>query len=384
MKLRKIILASAASTLLCGAHAESAAPAAPIDPVAGVISALREHQIVAVGEVHAIEPMGRYWLRLLRDPGVTDLVDDVVLEAGNAVHQATVDRFTAGEDVPYAQLRRAWEDSNPIGMFDLPMYEELYWAVRARNKLHPDKRPMRVLLAGSPVDWSKVKSRADLQAQQQASTAPWRNDSPWIAKRIATEVLKRGRKALVLQGNMHTLKAKPAGAVESGDSWEMSILREEYGASVFSVVVSLTDPRQFERAAGLVQLPAFIRLRGTPWGAVPVGQYIIGDPAAIHKTAKFNPAILMAAQEQVDAVVFLALPAELTSAVPSRGLCNDQEYIERRMSRLRISGDDKSTLPVTWRELFEQRCERTLICGADYAAPKLSPERSVNGRCGRD
>lgn len=378
MNLRKVLLAGTAAALL---YAEAVLPAVQTDPVAGVVSALRDHQIVTVGEWHGIEPIGRYWLRLLRDPGVTDLVDDVVLEAGNAVHQAMVDRFTAGEDVPYAQLRRVWEDSNPIGMFDLPMYEELYWAVRARNKLYPTRRPMRVLLAGSPVDWSKVRSRADFEAQSQASTAPFRDDSPWIAKRIATEVLKRGRKALVLQGNMHMLKAQPATG-ESGDSWEMSILRKEYGASVFSVVVSLIDPRQFDKAAGAVQLPAFIRLQGTPWGAVPLGKYIIADRVALEKTAKFNPAILMAAEQQVDAVVFLVPPAEVTFATPSRALCNDREYIDRRVDRLRLTGDEKSTLAATWHELFTQRCERTLICGAGYSVPVLSAEHRLDGRCG--
>ncbi|MBL8266571.1 hypothetical protein [Steroidobacter sp.] len=362
--------------------ATSLRPAVAEEPIEAVVAALSDHQIIAVGEVHQLEAHGRFWLRLIREPRVIDLVNDVVVEAGSSTHQATMDRFVAGEPVPYEQLRRVWEDANPVGVFDVPMYEELFWAVRARNLTFPTKRPLRVILAGPGIDWSKVKSRADFEVQVRQSIQPEAREDYWVARRIAEEVVRKGRKALVLQGQMHAFKTQPsAGPV--GQSWEMSILRTQYGAKVFSLVpVSTTVLSRIDARANSWPTPFLIHLAGTAFGSVPLSSLLSTGASDASAMERFNVGLRAPAETQLDAIVVLESASEMTFAQPTHALCMDKRYIDRRLQRLR-STDGSSKSADAWLAGFTARCDRTLVCHALYELPELSGAARIDGRCGR-
>jgi len=101
--------------------------AMPIAPIGGILAAFRDHRIVAMGDgiSHGDEFTHRFRQQLLRDPRFAELVNDIVFETGNALYQPVIDRFIAGEDVSYAQLRKVWEDTTQVvPIVDAPIFEE--------------------------------------------------------------------------------------------------------------------------------------------------------------------------------------------------------------------------------------------------------------------
>ena len=94
--------------------------------------------------------------------GFAERVNDIVVEFGNARYQEVIDRYIAGENVPFEQVRGAWRDTvGALGPVS-PVYGEFYRAVRAVNQKLPRQRRLRVLLGDPPIDWSHVRSREDI------------------------------------------------------------------------------------------------------------------------------------------------------------------------------------------------------------------------------
>src|SRR5262245_58454978 len=63
-------------------------PAIPINPVNGILEAFRSHEIVALGEGnHNNEQAHAFRLSLIRDPRFPAVVNDIVVEFGNARYQ---------------------------------------------------------------------------------------------------------------------------------------------------------------------------------------------------------------------------------------------------------------------------------------------------------
>src|SRR6185436_12633884 len=110
-------------------------PAVPVEPIAAILDAFRSHPVVALGEgSHGNEQGHAFRLSLIRDRRFAATVNDIVVESGNALYQEVMDRFVRGEEVPHDVLRRAWQDTTqPHDVFDRPIYEELFRAVRAVN-----------------------------------------------------------------------------------------------------------------------------------------------------------------------------------------------------------------------------------------------------------
>jgi hypothetical protein len=61
-----------------------------------------------------------------------------------------------GESVEEKVLRRAWQDTTqPDQVWDVPMNEQFFRAVRDINKSLPRERQLRVLLGDPPFDWQR-------------------------------------------------------------------------------------------------------------------------------------------------------------------------------------------------------------------------------------
>jgi hypothetical protein len=85
-----------------------------------------------------------------------------------------------------------WNDttqSDPV--WDLPIYEDFYRAVRTINQELPPSRRLRVLLGDPPIDWRNIHTFSDL--------GPWLSEpDPVAADLVRPEVLATGRRALVI------------------------------------------------------------------------------------------------------------------------------------------------------------------------------------------
>lgn len=155
---------------------------------------LREHRVVLIGEVHRWSAEHRLLRRLLERAAIEGGVTDVVVEFGNARHQALVDRYVAGGDVPIDELARAWRTTTQGAVWDTSDYAAFYAAVRVHNARNPAHR-LRLVLGDPPF---------------RPEATPSEEIDYWILQRdihfahvVQREVLARGRRALVVAGVGH-------------------------------------------------------------------------------------------------------------------------------------------------------------------------------------
>ena len=131
----------------------------PRPAVDAIVRAFQTYPLVAIAESHRNQQVHDFIVSLVSDPHFLQQVDDVVVEFGSARYQDVIDRYTAGEAVPRAELRRAWRDTVNILVWDAPVYERFFRIVRSVNQHRP--RRLRVLLADPPLDWTTIHRRED-------------------------------------------------------------------------------------------------------------------------------------------------------------------------------------------------------------------------------
>jgi hypothetical protein len=165
--------------------------------VDGIMAAFATHPLVSIGEHHGLAQDGDFYNALVFDPRFAREVGNVVVEWGSAAHQNTLDRYLAGEDVPYPELREVWTDL--IGMYPASlyvMYADFFAQVRRVNmNLAPDRR-IKVWLGDPGVDFTRVKTPQD------ASPLSYGRDAVAVAL-IEREILAHGKRAVVIYGYPH-------------------------------------------------------------------------------------------------------------------------------------------------------------------------------------
>ncbi|MBL8268795.1 ChaN family lipoprotein [Steroidobacter sp.] len=295
------------------AVAEVAHRPQPREAVQAILDAFQTHALVALGEYHGNLQTHAFRLSLLRHPAFAATVDTIVVEFGNARYQAIVDKYVAGEAIERDALAKVWQDTGiPHGVWDVPMYQETYEAIRSINRDLPPHRKLRVLLGDPPMDWSTVRSRDDL--------AKWRaSRDSYAANLIAKEVVNQGHKALLLYGSWHIDRA----ASRSDDVRMLTLLEANNPARVFSVDLSTNvtdDLLSAEPAARSWPVPSLIFLDGTPLGA-----YVAASEQ--------NRPTPLPLKQHYDAVIYLGPQGEMTQSKLSLELITDPAYQQMRMVR---------------------------------------------------
>jgi hypothetical protein len=292
-------------TLGFARHADSqrapAPPAVTIEPIGAIVEAFRSHAIVALGEgLHGNEQGHAFRLALIRDPRFAAIVNDIVVECGNAKYQDIMDRFVRGDEVPYETLRQVWQNTTQTsGVWDRPIYEEFFRAVRAVNAPLPGERQLRVLLGDPPTDWDRIRQGKD-------------DGGKWVPERdhhavdvIRREVISKGRRALVIYGDGHLFRA--------GQSL-VNQLERDAGINVFTIATAMST--MFEDVIALQPdvtswpIPSLATIRGTALDA---------------KQLTYR-----------DAVLYLGPPSAITFSRLPAGLCSDARYVEMRLERVRL------------------------------------------------
>jgi hypothetical protein len=311
-----------------------------LDPITGILDALQSHQIVALGEGrHGNNQSHAFRLALVRDPRFANVVNDIVVEFGSARHQAVIDRFVRGGDVPDRELRRAWQDTTQGPLWDSPIYEEFFRAVREVNATLPNDRQMRVLLGDPPIDWDAVKTPHDL--------------GQWIGLReqhvvdvIKNEVLSKNRRALVVYGDGHFRRYTKL--VGGSDHPTLVSMIEREGTKAFSVWTNTTvELERMQKDIASWPIPSLTIVRGTRLGTLNF-KYFAG--------METDPPTRM--EEQFDAVLYLGPVPSITFSEPSPALCADAEYTRMRLERLALGPLGAAGPDV---ERFEKRCAAHLI-----------------------
>lgn len=332
---------SAAPLLQEPGRGVAASPAVPIDPVAGIIEACRTHQIVALGDAHDNEQQQAVRLALVRDPRFPDVVDDIIVEFGNARYQEQMDRFIRGDDVPERVLRQAWQNTTQHAVWDSPIYAELFRAVRDVNRSLAPARQIRVLLGDPPIDWDSVRS-----AQDHWKWMLQRDSFP--AELVQREVIQKGRRALLIYGDSH-LQRRPIETNYSDSSEPRfntlaSFLgRQSPAPSLFTILVPTSaDLAAIQPSVASWHAPQFATTRGTALGQADFAAYFGAPPD--RRMIKDGALVAIAADEwrsmpmeqQFDAILYLGPPASLTSQGISLELCSDSDYMRMRASRFAL------------------------------------------------
>jgi hypothetical protein len=215
-----------------------------------VLAAFRRASLVALGERHWAREDAEFRLKLIRDPDFPWAAADIVVEFASASHQETLDRFVSGETVAPSDLRRIWRETGQPGAWESPVYENFLHAVREINAGLPPARRLRVLAGDPPPDGQSL----------------WRLEDPrdsFAATVIENEVLRRGRKALVVFGALHLYRSLAGTIVDR--------LGRNAGARWF-IVVPVSGPglpaEIFARPAS-PSAPAWMRLNRDPAGRLP-------------------------------------------------------------------------------------------------------------------
>jgi len=270
--------------------------AVPVEPIGAIADAFKSHSIVALGNVEfrGDEQSHAFQVALIRDPRLAAVVNDIVVEFGNARHQELMDRYIAGEDVPRETLKHVWQDTSQFEFeWDLPIYEDLFRVVRDVNAKLPATRRMRVLLGDPPVDWTHIQTIDDLIREMGDRDAH-------AVEVIRREVLTKKRRALVIYGGQHLLRKNPNGIVARlGD------------ASVFVVVPETRrDLVAMQVDVASWAVPSLAMVKGTALGAA------------------------LKVEDQADALLYLGPPAGMTMTKMAPALCDDPGYMEMRLRRL--------------------------------------------------
>lgn len=307
---------------------ERAAGPAHTNPTAAVAAALDSVWVVALGEHHGHVEFHAWLLEALADSAIQRRVDDVAVEFGNARYQDMADRFVAGKDVPLDSVRLIWRNTvvSPNPVWDSPVYEAFVLGLRRINAARTDGRRYRLLLLDPPVEWSTVRSRADL--------APFLDRAGHMAERMESEVLRPGRHALLVAGGAHLTRANMVRTSGAGvPTAEVSVaarLAQRHPGALFVV-------RSVARTGSLAPdwLPTvppgrLLRTDQPPFtttsaNAVSTMRNMDGTPFTLYGTATLA--------DLADAIIYWGPPDQNHFAEPGDDVLSDRAYHEERNRR---------------------------------------------------
>jgi hypothetical protein len=239
----------------------------------------------------------------------------------------------SGEDVSHADLRRVWQDTTAgTAVWDRPIYEEFFRAVRTLNtSLRPERR-LRVLLGDAPIDWTRIKERAHLRKWGQAKD---RHAGAVIKK----EVLAKRRRALVIFGDGHLQgRGFPAASL-------INVLEQPPAPTkVFAVSSSFADLTRMQADVTSWPVPSIARLRGTVIGAKPYASFYPIPPAPGWNVVRM--------EDQFDALLYLGPAGSMTTSRFPPELCLDSSYMKMRFARLAFEHPALSKASGEWLKMY--------------------------------
>jgi len=184
----------------------AAADPAPQPAVSAILSAFDKYEVVAMPQGHGMQDLNDFILALIRNPGFSQKVNDIEVEFGNSLYQPMLDRYIAGENIPFTELQKVWRKMGQPASGASGFVEQFFPLVRALNQKLPPAQRLRVLAGDPAVDWDQIKGIQDLMARHFDRETS-------IASVMEKEVLSKHRKALMLFGTFHLFHGVGGSAV---------------------------------------------------------------------------------------------------------------------------------------------------------------------------
>ena len=321
----------------------------PLPALSAILTAFDKYEVVGMPEAHGLKDLDDFILLLLRNPSFPEKVNDIVVECGNSRYQSILDRYIAGESVPFDEVQKVWRNTTESMCGTSGFYEQLFPLVRAINQqLEPRKR-LRVLAADSPVDWSQL-------SRQNIADAPeeFFDRDRSIASVMKKEVLSKNRKALMLFGVFHLIHGP------SDDSVAVASYERDYPNVTF-VICDLTFFRADLQGSSrnpfaAWPVPSLTLAKGTWLGALDISHFF-PPPIWFDKDCKVvnalhNADLRTPMAKLVDAFLYLG-PTELAlkEQMPA-DIALDADYMKEMHRRDTLIGDPEATTK-TQKELDE-------------------------------
>jgi hypothetical protein len=290
------------------------APMKSADPVpepaiSAILAAFDKYKVVAMPQDHGMQDLDDFVFSLIRNPAFSEKVNDIVFESGNSLYQPILDRYIAGEAVPFTEVQKVWRKMGQPAAGASAFVEQFYPLVRALNQKLPPERRLRVLAGDPPIDWDQIKSPEDVMKRVHRDEG--------IASVMEKEVLSKHRKALMLFGTFHTMHNTPGSAVSryEKDYPNLTFVISELG--IFDTdLPSLSDSKFVNWP-----IPALAHAKGTWLGALDLGHFIpagirIDQDCNVHHD--FPEALQKPMEEYVDAFLYLGPPdLRLSAKIPA-------------------------------------------------------------------
>jgi hypothetical protein len=318
--------------------ASGLSPAVPVEPIPAIVDAFRSHAVVTFSDPHGVDQLEAFELSVVSDPRIRGIVNDVVIENGNARYQDLMDKFVRGETVPYPMLRRVWDETTQPQAGITTGVPALYRTIRDVNAKLPPAQQLRVLLGDPPIDWDSVRNRDDYDKWfNQRDTHP--------ADLIQREVLAKKRHALVVYGQLgHTERKNVVANYETEGPAQTLISRLERrtGIRAFTIWWSL-DVAQFQADAVSWPVPSLALIHGTTIGATDFGLFSGNTIRVAVKDGKIVPIPkeqwrTVKSEDLFDAILYLGGPSAVSSKPLSPSICSDKGYVETRLARMTLIG----------------------------------------------
>ena len=160
-----------------------------------MVDLFRRRTLVGLGEIHWCPQVMEAITALLENPALEGTFDDIVVEFGSARHQAWLDRYISGEDMDDAGLEAVWQDTLYFLLWSSPVYASFFRRLRTANLGRAFEHRVRVVLAEPAIDWEMLDGEGFARWHEQRERA--------YAECVEQEVLKRGRRAVLIFGLRH-------------------------------------------------------------------------------------------------------------------------------------------------------------------------------------
>jgi hypothetical protein len=181
-----------------GANKREEEDPTPEPAVSVIFSAFDKYEVVGMPQGHGMQDTNDFIFSLIRNPRFSETVNDIEFECGNSLYQPVLDRYIAGENVPFTEVQKVWRKMGQPACAASGFVEQFFPLVRALNQKLPRSKGLRVLAGDPAVDWDQIKSMQDLMERHFDRERS-------IASVMEKEVLSKHRKALMLFGTMHLM-----------------------------------------------------------------------------------------------------------------------------------------------------------------------------------
>jgi hypothetical protein len=344
----------------------------PEPAIPAILAAFDRYEVVAMPEAHGKKDVDDFILALIRDARFPGRVNDIEVECGNSLYQPVLDRYIAGEDVPFTEVRKVWRNTTQSMCGQSAFFEQFFPLVRAINQKLPTTKRLRVLAGDPPIDWDKVKTAPEAMKFFDREGS--------IASVMEKEVLSKHRKALMLFGQFHLMHGISDSAVAAYE--------KDYPNLTF--VISDLGVYDTNRPAASISPfakwpnPSIAITKGTWLGALllsdifPPGIWF--DPECNVQIALFPPKLQKQAQKPlehyIDALLYLG-PQEFRLDEPMPAdIALDADYMTEMRRRESLMGAPSQS-PKDFNDDILRAAENPIL----EEAPKPPDTKAIRQSC---